>query len=172
MNERSGFGHGWAQRDTDAAALKPPKAAGSSHTLTSEANKRQNHRSETTLWHQHTKANNVFLHQIDKSIERKYGENWIAGITYKKRKMGRENVQEAFYSIQQKSNSILHLSYRWSVRQHLNNGQNLKSVTISALSIEAYRLNVTLPAKTLILGNYCFFYIKSFYMSGFQTFSL
>lgn len=54
-------------------------------------------------------------------------------------------MQEAFYLIQQRSNSILDLSYRWSVRRR-----------ISALTIEAYRINATLPVKTQLFGIYCF----------------
>lgn len=84
MNERSGCGPAGAQRDRPRATAKPRRATISSHTLTSEASQHQNHCSVTTPVTPSTNAHNVFLCQIDKNIDSKYKENWIAQITSQK----------------------------------------------------------------------------------------
>lgn len=84
MNERNGCGPTRAQRDRPRAAAKPCRATISSHTLTSEASQHQNHCSMTTSVTRSANARNVFLCQIDKNIDSKYKENWIAQITSQK----------------------------------------------------------------------------------------
>lgn len=84
MNKRSGCGPAGAQRDGPRAAAKPCRATISSHTLTSEASQHQDRRSVTTPVTPSANAQNVFLCQIDKNIDSKYKENWIAQITSEK----------------------------------------------------------------------------------------